>query len=181
MQSTPKIVDAKENLSFGWIYTSRKDYGRNWFKVIDLPDYSKEERELDNKIIKCICQSSKKSNEFYFVNYQKDESRNIEFSLRQPLINDHLLRRINHIGIVDFEAMYSAIDNLKNSKFSDEAVISKWFEEELSSSQSALAYHCGNDNIHVFASDSKFGREDDKWIDRQRNPLLSGDRARFSI
>ncbi|MBD3725488.1 MAG: hypothetical protein IE936_00220, partial [Moraxella osloensis] len=35
------------------------------------------------------------------------------------------------------------------------------------SSQSALAYHCGNDNIHVFASDSKFGREDDKWIDYQ--------------
>ena len=30
------------------------------------------------------------------------------------------------------------------------------------SSQSALAYHCGNDNVHVFASTSKFGREDDK-------------------
>ncbi|WP_029408068.1 glycosyltransferase family 39 protein [Thiomicrorhabdus sp. Milos-T2] len=30
------------------------------------------------------------------------------------------------------------------------------------SSQSALAYHCGNDNVHVFASVSKFGREDDK-------------------
>lgn len=30
------------------------------------------------------------------------------------------------------------------------------------SSQSALSYHCGNDNIHVFASKSKYGREDDK-------------------
>lgn len=30
------------------------------------------------------------------------------------------------------------------------------------SSQSTLSYHCGNDNIHVFASTSKFGREDDK-------------------
>ncbi|MEA1989137.1 MAG: glycosyltransferase family 39 protein [Pseudomonadota bacterium] len=33
------------------------------------------------------------------------------------------------------------------------------------SSQSALAYHCGNDNVHVFASTSKFGREDDKLTD----------------
>ena len=33
------------------------------------------------------------------------------------------------------------------------------------SSQSALAYHCGNDNVHVFASVSKFGREDDKLTD----------------
>ena len=33
------------------------------------------------------------------------------------------------------------------------------------SSQSALAYHCGNDNVHVFASKSKFGREDDKLTD----------------
>ncbi len=30
------------------------------------------------------------------------------------------------------------------------------------SSQSSLAYHCGNDDIHVFASTSKYGREDDK-------------------
>ncbi|WP_321326558.1 ArnT family glycosyltransferase [Thiomicrorhabdus sp.] len=30
------------------------------------------------------------------------------------------------------------------------------------SSQSTLSYHCGNDNIHVFASTSKYGREDDK-------------------
>jgi len=30
------------------------------------------------------------------------------------------------------------------------------------SSQSALSYHCGNDDVHVFASTSKFGREDDK-------------------
>jgi len=30
------------------------------------------------------------------------------------------------------------------------------------SSQSTLAYHCGNDHIHVFASTSKYGREDDK-------------------
>ena len=30
------------------------------------------------------------------------------------------------------------------------------------SSQSALSYHCQNDNIHVFMSVSKFGREDDK-------------------
>ncbi|QCU90676.1 ArnT family glycosyltransferase [Thiomicrorhabdus sediminis] len=33
------------------------------------------------------------------------------------------------------------------------------------SSQSALAYHCQNDQIHVFASQSKYGREDDKLID----------------
>ncbi|HHT00763.1 MAG TPA: glycosyltransferase family 39 protein [Thiomicrospira sp.] len=33
------------------------------------------------------------------------------------------------------------------------------------SSQAALAYHCKNDNVHVFASVSKFGREDDKLID----------------
>jgi len=33
------------------------------------------------------------------------------------------------------------------------------------SSQSALAYHCQNDDIHVFNSRSKFGREDDKRID----------------
>ncbi|WP_237261406.1 ArnT family glycosyltransferase [Thiomicrorhabdus immobilis] len=33
------------------------------------------------------------------------------------------------------------------------------------SSQSALAYHCGNDNVHVFASVSKYGREDDKLTD----------------
>lgn len=33
------------------------------------------------------------------------------------------------------------------------------------SSQSALAYHCGNDQVHVFASVSKFGREDDKLTD----------------
>jgi hypothetical protein len=30
------------------------------------------------------------------------------------------------------------------------------------SSQSALSYHCQNDDIHVFMSVSKFGREDDK-------------------
>ena len=30
------------------------------------------------------------------------------------------------------------------------------------SSQSALSYHCNNDNIHVFKSVSKYGREDDK-------------------
>lgn len=30
------------------------------------------------------------------------------------------------------------------------------------SSQSALSYHCKNDRIHVFASTSKYGREDDK-------------------
>lgn len=30
------------------------------------------------------------------------------------------------------------------------------------SSQSALSYHCKNDDIHVFASTSKYGREDDK-------------------
>lgn len=33
------------------------------------------------------------------------------------------------------------------------------------SSQSTLAYHCGNDNIHVFKSLSKYGREDDKQVD----------------
>jgi len=33
------------------------------------------------------------------------------------------------------------------------------------SSQSALAYHCRNDKVHVFASVSKFGREDDKLTD----------------
>lgn len=33
------------------------------------------------------------------------------------------------------------------------------------SSQSALSYHCGNDDIHVFASKSKYGREDDKLTD----------------
>jgi len=30
------------------------------------------------------------------------------------------------------------------------------------SSQSSLSYHCANDDIHVFASTSKYGREDDK-------------------
>ncbi|MEA3404142.1 MAG: glycosyltransferase family 39 protein [Pseudomonadota bacterium] len=30
------------------------------------------------------------------------------------------------------------------------------------SSQSVLSYHCGNDNVHVFKSVSKYGREDDK-------------------
>lgn len=30
------------------------------------------------------------------------------------------------------------------------------------SSQSALSYHCGNDDVHVFMSQSKYGREDDK-------------------
>ena len=30
------------------------------------------------------------------------------------------------------------------------------------SSQSALSYHCKNDNVHVFMSASKYGREDDK-------------------
>ncbi len=30
------------------------------------------------------------------------------------------------------------------------------------SSQSALSYHCNNDQMHVFASTSKYGREDDK-------------------
>ena len=33
------------------------------------------------------------------------------------------------------------------------------------SSQSALSYHCQNDDIHVFMSVSKFGREDDKKTD----------------
>jgi hypothetical protein len=33
------------------------------------------------------------------------------------------------------------------------------------SSQSTLAYHCQNDAIHVFMSDSKYGREDDKHTD----------------
>ena len=33
------------------------------------------------------------------------------------------------------------------------------------SSQSALSYHCANDNVHVFASTSKYGREDDKHTD----------------
>lgn len=33
------------------------------------------------------------------------------------------------------------------------------------SSQSALSYHCQNDDVHVFASKSKFGREDDKRTD----------------
>lgn len=31
------------------------------------------------------------------------------------------------------------------------------------SSQSSLSYHCANDDIHVFASTSKYGREDDKY------------------
>lgn len=33
------------------------------------------------------------------------------------------------------------------------------------SSQSSLSYHCGNDDMHVFASTSKYGREDDKHTD----------------
>ncbi|WP_178863771.1 glycosyltransferase family 39 protein [Thiomicrorhabdus cannonii] len=33
------------------------------------------------------------------------------------------------------------------------------------SSQSTLAYHCQNDDIHVFKSLSKYGREDDKLVD----------------
>lgn len=33
------------------------------------------------------------------------------------------------------------------------------------SSQSTLAYYCGNDDIHVFMSRSKYGREDDKLTD----------------
>lgn len=33
------------------------------------------------------------------------------------------------------------------------------------SSQSTLSYHCQNDQIHVFASTSKYGREDDKRTD----------------
>ncbi|NPA73023.1 MAG: glycosyltransferase family 39 protein [Gammaproteobacteria bacterium] len=33
------------------------------------------------------------------------------------------------------------------------------------SSQSALSYHCKNDDVHVFMSVSKFGREDDKKTD----------------
>lgn len=33
------------------------------------------------------------------------------------------------------------------------------------SSQSTLSYHCGNDQIHVFMSTSKYGREDDKKTD----------------
>ena len=33
------------------------------------------------------------------------------------------------------------------------------------SSQSTLSYHCQNDQIHVFASTSKYGREDDKHTD----------------
>ncbi len=33
------------------------------------------------------------------------------------------------------------------------------------SSQSALSYHCQNDDIHVFMSISKYGREDDKKTD----------------
>lgn len=33
------------------------------------------------------------------------------------------------------------------------------------SSQSALSYHCQNDDIHVFMSVSKYGREDDKKTD----------------
>lgn len=33
------------------------------------------------------------------------------------------------------------------------------------SSQSTLAYYCENDDIHVFMSHSKYGREDDKKID----------------
>lgn len=32
------------------------------------------------------------------------------------------------------------------------------------SSQSALSYYCKNDNIHVFMSTSKYGREDDKKV-----------------
>jgi len=33
------------------------------------------------------------------------------------------------------------------------------------SSQSALSYHCQNDDVHVFMSTSKYGREDDKKTD----------------
>ena len=33
------------------------------------------------------------------------------------------------------------------------------------SGQSALSYHCKNDDVHVFMSKSKFGREDDKKTD----------------
>ena len=39
----------------------------------------------------------------------------------------------------------------------------EWFTLDYSS-QSMLSYHCQNNDIHVFASQSKYGREDDKRI-----------------
>ena len=46
------------------------------------------------------------------------------------------------------------------------------------SSQSALAYHCKNDNVHVFASTSKYGREDDKLTNFS---LLAGDSLKILV